>query len=56
MGPSLTFSIAPEILPPPQLIPTPSNAGPAAVDVTIIPSLFPTTISPLVPKSTISTL
>ena len=35
----------------PQLIPPPSNAGPAEQAQHIIKSLLPNTISPLVPKS-----
>ena len=43
--------MAPGTLPVPQLIFPPSKAGPAAVEVTRIPSRFPRAISPLVPRS-----
>jgi hypothetical protein len=46
------LSIAPFIARLPQLIPTPSNAGPAAVDAAKILFFATSAISPLVPIST----
>ena len=46
-----TLSIAPGILPQPQETPAPSNAGPAAVEVTYKKPSFQRATSPLVPMS-----
>ena len=52
LSPSIsTPQIAPFTDPMPQEILPPSNAGPAAVEVTMILSLHPTPISPFVPRS-----
>ena len=48
---SVTRSIAPGMLPQPQEMPAPSNAGPAAVEVTYSVPSFHSAISPLVPMS-----